>query len=347
MSEKKYIATHYPHLLEEWDYEKNKGLDVNTITHGSNRKVSWRCKEGHQWKAIVANRANGTGCGQCSGLRHDSEYTFAVAYPDAAKEWHPILNKGRRPEDYSALSNKKAFWICEKNHVWEARIDNRGQGKGCPKCRSQTSFPEQAIYFYFKKHFPDAENGKIFKINNKRTEVDIYVKSLGLGIEYDGVYFHRDKEAKDREKSDLVKKHIGADVVRFREKGLPNKLFSIEEFYVVDNDLADHLTTLLERCGVTAPDIDIERDKLEITELYTFAEQKGNLKEMNPSLAAEWDYDRNGTLRPEMYKHKSSQKVYWRCSEAHSWKAEIKSRSNGNGCPHCNNLKKRKPLKKK
>ena len=35
------------------------------------------------------------------------DYNLAVCYPNIAKEWHPIKNKGSRPEDVTPMSGKK------------------------------------------------------------------------------------------------------------------------------------------------------------------------------------------------------------------------------------------------
>ncbi len=55
-----------------------------------------------------------------------------------------------------------------------------------------------------------------------------------------------------------------------------------------------------------------------------------------PELAGEWDYDRNGEIRPESFLPQSSCKVWWKCQKGHSWKAVIESRTvRGTGCPYC------------
>lgn len=58
---------------------------------------------------------------------------------------------------------------------------------------------------------------------------------------------------------------------------------------------------------------------------------------VNPNLANEWDYEKNGELTPSMVGAGSKEKVWWRCKEGHSWSAQIGNRSRGNGCPICAN----------
>lgn len=55
----------YPDLCKEWDYEKNE-LCPSKITPHSHKKVWWKCKNGHSWKATIKNRVNGTCCPSCS-----------------------------------------------------------------------------------------------------------------------------------------------------------------------------------------------------------------------------------------------------------------------------------------
>lgn len=54
-----------PELAKEWDYEKNKGIDIKTISKGSGKKVWWKCKNGHSWMAVVGSRSKGRNCPIC------------------------------------------------------------------------------------------------------------------------------------------------------------------------------------------------------------------------------------------------------------------------------------------
>ena len=62
-----------------------------------------------------------------------------------------------------------------------------------------------------------------------------------------------------------------------------------------------------------------------------------DLQTINPILAKEWNYEKNGDLRPELFTANSGQKVWWKCNKGHEWQAPIYSRNNGNGCPYCAN----------
>lgn len=69
--------------------------------------------------------------------------SLLVVNPQLAAQWHPTKNKSMRPEHVSASSNKHAWWLCEYGHEWEAVINSRNAGVGCPVCarsKKNTSF---------------------------------------------------------------------------------------------------------------------------------------------------------------------------------------------------------------
>lgn len=65
LMKEKAFGKAYPHLLEEWDYEKNIPIIPDYFTKGSDAKVWWICKKGHSFQQRIANRCNGAGCPEC------------------------------------------------------------------------------------------------------------------------------------------------------------------------------------------------------------------------------------------------------------------------------------------
>ena len=59
------LQTVNPTLAAEWHYEKNIGLTPADVTPGSNKKVWWKCGQGHEWQALIYNRQRGNGCPIC------------------------------------------------------------------------------------------------------------------------------------------------------------------------------------------------------------------------------------------------------------------------------------------
>lgn len=67
------LATVNPRLAKEWHPTKNGDLLPTQITHGSTKtKIWWLCPKGHEYKATVANRSNGSGCPICNAEQKTS-----------------------------------------------------------------------------------------------------------------------------------------------------------------------------------------------------------------------------------------------------------------------------------
>lgn len=118
--------------------------------------------------------------------------------PELKSQWDFEKNNklGIFPEDCTTSLSKSVWWICQNcGNSFFARIFEKCSGKHyrvCQKCNvhAGTSFPEQAIKFYIQKIFnlKDVDKFKLDESNNM--EIDILLKSLNVGIEYDGKYYH-------------------------------------------------------------------------------------------------------------------------------------------------------------
>ena len=62
------LDTLYPQLAKEW-YQEMNVLTPKEILPLSNRKVWWKCREGHLWNTTVYSRSIGNGCPFCSRKR--------------------------------------------------------------------------------------------------------------------------------------------------------------------------------------------------------------------------------------------------------------------------------------
>ena len=132
------IETDRLSLLDQWDIALNEGLTPQMVSYGSPQKAWWRCELGHCYEAEVYARAiRDTGCPYCDGKK-----VFTVN-PDIAAQWHPTLNDGLAPHMVSYGSTAKAWWRCEKGHVWKVAIHSRTRQKetGCPVCSGKVISP--------------------------------------------------------------------------------------------------------------------------------------------------------------------------------------------------------------
>jgi len=59
-----------------------------------------------------------------------------------------------------------------------------------------------------------------------------------------------------------------------------------------------------------------------------------------PTLAAEWDPDKNAPLRPEQVSPFSQRCVWWRCKNGHEWQQTVTARTKKQAaCPYCTDRK--------
>ena len=334
----------HPQLAKQWHTKKNGTLLPTHVTAGSAKAVWWIGECGHEWKASPSNRSKGTNCPYCSNqkvLRGFNDLT--TLSPDIAMEWHPNLNSGLLPADILGTSNKKVWWQGKCGHEWEQKISNRTKRlQGCPICakRSQTSFPEQALFYYIKKKFPEAVNTYEEPFNNQM-ELDIFIPSLNVAIEYDGANWHDDYDSirKEQEKHSICVKH-GIKLIRVREAGC-NAPLDICDIVI---NAQRHPTpkeldaTILEVLAELKLDMDVDtkNDAIEIRENYLSSVADKSLLVRRPDVAATWHPTRNGSLTPDMFTERSGVKVWWLCPECgNEWETAIATRSSGAGCRLC------------
>ena len=348
---KKKGAISNPLLLKEWNYEQNGDLTPQQITEGSSKCVWWKCSKcGYEWEAKILNRANGRKCPLCSNKEVVmGKNDLVTTHPQIAAEWHPTKNGELTPEKVTYGMSKKVWWLCPQGHEYQATINHRSGGTNCPKCNSgrQTSFAEQAFYYYIKKLYPDAIN-RYTEIFDNRMELDIYIPSQQLAIEYDGVFWHK-KEKREREeiKYKICKEH-NITLIRIKEDADIDCRDIADRVYHTNNlDDRNNLQNLiifflqeLESlrgtflCGY--PDVNLERDENEIREQYLTEQKEKSLEKLYPNLSKEWHYEKNGNLLPSMFQAGSSARVWWKCLTCgNEWRTTIQSRTKGGGCNVC------------
>ena len=340
------LKAKYPDIVKnEWDYDKNV-VNPSTIAPNSNKQYWWKCPIGHSYQANANNKVNNNGgnCPYCSHQKISLENALSVVNPKLAEEWHYEMNN-ETPDKVFANSNMYAWWQCNKGHVWKAKINNRNNGRGCPECAKgrNTSFPEQVLYHYVKLLFPDAVSR--YKYNN--IEIDVYIPSLRVGIEYDGGYYHNTevKVGKDIKKN-IVLHSDNILLVRIRENGcaIMNDNHCVIFNYTYTSDysnleivVSNVLDYICDKAQIeNTVDVDIDLIRNNILKELSVVHEGDDLQSKNPILANDWDYENNYPLTPRMFLPGSTKNVFWKCNECgYEWSANINSRNNGSGCPRC------------
>ena len=343
------FATEYPELLKEWNWEKNSHMKPEDFTPRSQSKVWWKCEKGHSWEAPITNRTRDTknSCPVCSNRILCKDNSLAQVRPDIAEDWHPYKNKPLTPNDVVAGGNKKVWWICKHGHEWQAMIGSRvNNGTGCPKCGHQTSRIEIAVYTELFALFNDVA----WRTKIKGYECDIYLRDNHIGIEVDGVHWHSPKPELELIKSATFETE-GIQLFRLREEGLAQLSnrdvsfkFSESEFLVISRlviSLLEHSELSQQQRGklqdyIKGSGLINEQMYRKLVANLPAPPPGQSFADKEPVIAAEWAYDLNAPLSPEHFRHKANKKVWWRCSEGHTWKTTINIRTQqGTGCPLC------------
>lgn len=337
------LLTYNRKLAQQWHSTKNGHLKPDMVTPQSNKKVWWQCSKGHEWQTTISDRTRGTGCPYCSGRKVLKGYNdIATTHPHVAQQWHKTKNHPLTAQEVTSGSNKKVWWQCEYGHEWEALISSRcSSGRNCPVCAksAQTSFPENAIFFYVQQIYPDAI--KSYSSNwLKPMSLDIFIPSLQIGIEYDGEMWHKNI-SNDQHKNLLCKQH-GINLIRIREPKCPQidgQCIILESKHIFSIERA--IQTLLDKflpcdCQLS---VNIAQDIVKINDIESHRKQKYSLLSCNPTLAKQWHPTKNGKLRPEQVSIKSNKRVWWLCDKGHEWMDTCAHRSSGRNCPYCSNKK--------
>ena len=109
------------------------GWDPGNVTSGSQEEKTWKCSLGHVYQAAIVRRARRNhGCPFCSG--HQVWFGFndlATTHPQLSMEAvdGPVTG-------YSAGSQVRLNWKCDKGHIYSAKIAKRVSGTKCPFCAS-------------------------------------------------------------------------------------------------------------------------------------------------------------------------------------------------------------------
>lgn len=350
------LKTLYPDIAEEFDIEKN-GLTPDLVSPKDTKSYWWTCKHNHPsfYQSVGHRTSRKTVCPYCSGRKAISGMNdLATLYPDIANEWDSKKNNGIKPQDVSPYTYNSYYWICPKGHSYKKKVIQRTKYHkpiDCPKCikAHSTSFPEQAIFYYVKKCFPDAINRYKEPFENGM-ELDIYVPYYKLGIEYDGMAFHKDEEQHDRElRKYLACKQLGIKLVRIKETKETWSDTADDIFYIKkrmnDMEIRSFLRFLfryifsfslytfktdnsgdayLNRHYGFPTDFDISRDRPEILEYLVDVEH--SFGSQFPEMASIWDAEGNGKLTPFMFTSGSNYQAMWKCPICGgTWKSPISS----------------------
>ncbi|WP_371194561.1 zinc-ribbon domain-containing protein [Glaciecola sp. SC05] len=353
------LQSRYPEVAKEWHPTKNGALTPEDVFPKSDKKAWFLCSNNntHEWYTRLADRTSkSSGCPFCY-RRVTPETSLAAKHPEIAQDWHPTKNIDITPKQVAPKSNKYFWWVCSKGHEYKMQPTERvSYHRGCTECaKFGWSAQETRIYCEIKALFP----GTKYRYKVKGSEIDVYIQSIRIGIEYDGHYYHHSKAVKDRDKNIFMKKQDVA-IVRVREHPLP-KLSLLDVITpareISKQDVDALITSIVALVPSTA---NMVSDYLKETEFVNDDEflvymsyfpdpfPEKSLAVVYPEVASQWDHRKNHPLTPYNFTHGSHHRIWWKCAHGHSFQRTINhmtgSRDNKyKGCIACRNAKKLPP----
>lgn len=257
-------------------------------------------------------------------------------------EWNWDKNSVH-PSELAEQSHYNAWWKCKDfGHEYQRPVVDRITRKFCPICAKtmKTSFPEKAILFYFQKAFSDVIPNCFGRLSNKRLELDVFIPSLSIAIEFDGYKSHLDRIDNDNLKNELCREK-GINIIRIRGgqkngKFLPSTKGCFLEYFVADHDpqgLSDVIKDILLNLNVTNIDVNVERDTQKIIKLCSEMHIENSLGDLYPELAKEWS--KRNKISPFQISSQSNTKFWWQCPvDGYEWQKSPNQRiTDKKGCP--------------
>lgn len=304
------------------------GWDPSQVAPMSNKKMSWKCKFGHVWDAVIGNRTfKGYGCPICSNQKLLSGFNdLQTKYPDIAAQafdWDP--------SQVAPFSSDSKQWKCNQGHIWSSTVSNRTiRGDGCAVCSSHktlsgfndlaTTNPELAkeAFGWDTKELTKSSNKKReWKcINGHIWSAPISHRSSGSGCPTCS------GKSVEQGFNDLAS--INLELANEAHEWDPTKVTRASNKNVMWQCKLGHTwkATIANRSkGSGCPICGGQKALAGFNDLAT----------KHPGIAREafgWD-------PTTLTEGSTARKQEWKCHKGHVYKSTVANRTRGHGCPYC------------
>lgn len=171
---------------------KKEGECLSTEYVGFKKKYKWKCSNNHIF-SIPFRPDSDIWCRKCYDENRGTKYNI-----EDLKE-HALKKEGKCLSTEYVNYNTKYEWKCKEGHIFEQQWGTTiCQKSWCPYCSTQHSKAEQKILEWVQQWYPEAHSTR--KIIPPK-EIDIYIPSLNLAIEYCGLYWHNENSPEPRDRN--------------------------------------------------------------------------------------------------------------------------------------------------
>ena len=278
---------------------------------------------------------------------------ISITHPHLLKEWDYAKNGDLLPENVTAGSRKKVWLKCSKEgcgYGWVADISNRSSGHGCPACSGRVASSKNSLAIkapHLLKEWDYSKNGDLIPENvTYKSHKKVWWRCSKDGCGYGWLAIISNRFAGNgcpacagqvvTDKNNLAVKapHL------LKEWDYAKNGDLLPENVAHKSDKKVWWKCSKDSCGYewTATISSRSNGRGCPACAGKVVTNKNNLAVMNPELAKEWDYAKNGNLRPEDVTTGSDKKVWWKCLYkdcVYEWEASVCKRSMGSSCPKC------------
>ena len=230
------------------------------------------------------------------------------------EEWHPTRNGELRPDQVSASSNRKAWWVCNKLHEYEAVVSNRtGRGNACPYCSGRRPILGETD---LATVYPITE--KLWSEENEKTPQEYVVGSSAKVL-----WRCLNNHSFTMPIRDFIEKEFLCAICHLAENNFIFKYPEMAETWDYENNFVQptevypgsHVKYTW-RCPLGHKWRSQIQSRLAIKECpvcsgLNFLSGFNDLATKHPSLAKKWHPTKNGDLKPSEIKAREGGKYYW------------------------------------
>ena len=355
----KAVVAQYPQLVRQWNFKKNKGIDVNLTPASSREEVWWRCKKcGYEWKSQIMTRKASKGLCPCCENRTivaEGITDLFTMVPGLKVSYDFERNREIDIAGLSVTTRNKVWWKCpDCEHSWQsppsARLKKQGDEyviRGCAVCLGVKRV------ITYAEEYPDLAQRFAENLNHVAL-ANLTGKSLNQNFWWHcnicGEDFYSSLSAMIRGRNTSVKgcPYCSGKLTK-REKSFAALHPEVMDEYDPENAMDPY--TVAEKSNLTAKWICRVNSEhrwnatfesratgygnCNICRIYQY---KVMFHEEHPDFRVFYDAERNE--RPfESYSNMSNEAVWWLCPEGHSFSGVIMniSRQGAFKCPICDN----------
>ena len=357
------LVTEFPDIAREWNYIKNGSLIPLEVSPKSSKKVWWICKYNptHIWADKVGNRTVlNRGCPICSKK-------FTISFParaiyfylkkifDDCKMEYKVLDKYITDIyiPYYKIIIEYDGWYYHSNNIAQKRENKKDKIlkengfdviriKDRKEDMNKIEYKDNTIEYHLleRKENLDELIKKVIYVIKEKTGV-LIEENVDVKRDYqkiEDLYYHVRKS-----NSLAVKYPELANEWSNRNDMTPDNISTgsgQKIKWICPKCKEEYLATIHNRIKNNSNCPYCSNKKVKLN-------KENSLFNLFPEIAKEWDYEKNGNLKPTEVTKGSDKIVWWKCKKGHEWKTSankiqrIKSKEK---CPFCRNIKKKEKL---